>query len=168
MHVINVIFQRLTDSTISDLLGEMGVYVIWDGFAKRRPTYIGEGNILRRLVEHENRFIKPFDGFTTVLSSPNIPHQRAKAEGTIVEAMLLWVANDTDRRPSVNVASGRLRALDDIFQQHGTVRINVTGLDPLQPPEAFPRIKGVKRIVLRAGSDGGIEMEHEWRSLRQG
>ncbi len=166
MHVINVDFQRLSDLAVPDLLGELGVYVLWDGLAKARPTYIGEGNILRRLVEHDDRFTRPLDGFAAVLSRPDIPWQRAKAAGTIVEAMLLSVAKQTDRTPSVNVAPGQLRALDDIFRQHGTVRINVSGMDPLRPPEESPRISASKRIVLRELSDGTIEVDHEWRTRR--
>src|SRR4030095_15676714 len=73
-------------------------------------------------------------------------------DATIVEAMLLRVAEETDRTPAVNVAAGKLRALDDIFQQHGTGVINVFGLDPLRPPEELPRITGRKCIVLRATS----------------
>jgi len=166
MHVINVDFQRLSDMAVPDLLGELGVYVLWDGLATARPTYIGEGNILRRLVEHDDRFAWPLDGFVSVLSSPQRPWQRAKAAGTIVEAMLLRVAKHTDRAPSVNVAPGQLRALDDIFRQHGTVRINVSGMDPLRPPEESSCIEGTKRIVLHELSDGGIEVDHEWGRRR--
>jgi hypothetical protein len=167
MHVIDTDFQRLSDWTIPDLLGELGVYVLWDGKAKARPTYIGEGNILRRLVEHENKFARPLDGFVAVLSNDYMPWQHAKADGTIVEAMLLSVAKQTDRKPSINVAPGRLRALTDIFARHGTVRINVSGMDPLRPPEENPRLSSCRRVTLRETSDGQIEVEHSWRTRRQ-
>ena len=166
MHVITARFDRLSDVSVADLLGELGVYVLWDGRANARPTYVGEGNILRRLVEHEARFARPLDGFVAVLSDESRSWQRAKADGTIVEALLIGVADLTDRSPSVNVAPGQLRALDTIFRQHGTVRINVMGLDPLRPPEELPRIAGQKRIVLRQRS-GVLEVEHEWRKRRR-
>src|SRR5207247_9198767 len=95
----------------------------------------------------------------SVLSSAYVPWQRAKAAGTIVEAMLQRVAKHTDRAPSVNVAPGQLRALDNIFRQDGTVRINVSGMDPLRPPEESLRINGTKRIVLH--ELGGIDVDHE-------
>jgi hypothetical protein len=166
MHVIDAAFRRLSDWTIPDLLGEFGVYVLWDGRAKARPTYIGEGNVLRRLVEHEVRFASPLDGFAAVLSNASSPRQRAKADGTIVEAMLLGVAEQTDRTPSTNVASGGLRALADIFARHGTVRINVSGMDPLRPPEELPRLRSARRITLRETTDGQIEVNHTWRQRR--
>jgi hypothetical protein len=167
VHTFPVLFERLSDLSISDLLGELGVYVLWDGMAEARPTYIGEGNILRRLVEHENRFARPLDGFAAVLSHPDIPWQRAKADGTIVEAMLLEIAEQTDRMPSVNVAPGQLRALDDIFEKHGTVRINVLGMDPLRPPEGSPHIRDVRRVTLRKGPNGAVEVDHPWRTRRR-
>jgi hypothetical protein len=166
MHIIDADFERLSDIAIPDILGDLGVYVLWSGRAKARPSYIGEGNILRRLVTHHDNFPKPFDGYAAVLTNGNGPWQRAKADATIVEAMLLRVAEETDRTPAVNVAAGKLRPLDDIFQQHGTVRINVFGLDPLRPPEELPRITGRKCIVLRETTDGSIEIEHDWRLRR--
>jgi hypothetical protein len=164
MHVIDACFRRLSDISIPDLLGEIGVYVLWSGRAKARPSYIGEGNVLSRLVDHHDRFSKPFDGFATVLSGADVPWQRAKSNAAIVETMLLWVARHTDRAPAENVAPGNFRALDDLFERHGTVRINVSGLDPLRAPEGSPRIQGCKRIVLRNGTG---ELEHDWRYRRR-
>lgn len=166
MHVIHAHFERLSDISVPILLGEIGVYVLWSGMAKARPSYIGEGNILNRLVTHHDRFAKPFDGFASVLSHEDITWQRAKADATIVEAMLLAVAKDTDRTPSTNVASGKLRDLDDILRSHGTVRINVTGLDPLRPPEECPKLHAKKCIVLSFDQDEDFKVRHDWRLRR--
>jgi hypothetical protein len=167
MYTIYADFHRLSRCAVPDLLGELGVYVLWDAYAKARPTYIGEGNILRRLVEHENRFTRPIDGFAAVLSRDGASRQRAKSNCTIVEAMLLSVAEQTDRKPAVNVAPGQLRALTDIFKKHGTVRISVTGLDPLRPPEEEPILASTRRITLRETSSGMIAVEHPWRNRRK-
>ena len=166
MHVIHAHFERLSEIAVPILLGEIGVYVLWSGMAKARPSYIGEGNILNRLVTHHDRFAKPFDGFATVLSREGIPWQRAKADATIVEAMLLAVANDTDRMPSTNVAPGKLRDLDDILRSHRKVRINVTGLDPLRPPEECPKLRARKCIVLCFDQDEDFRIRHDWRRRR--
>jgi hypothetical protein len=166
MHVIHAHFERLSEIPVPMLLGELGVYVLWSGRAKARPSYIGEGNILNRLVTHHSRFAKPFDGFAAVLSHEDIPWQRAKADATIVEAMLLAVAEATDRKPSTNLASGKLRDLDDILRSHGKVRINVTGLDPLRPPEERPKLRARKCIVLRFDQDENFRIRHDWRLRR--
>jgi hypothetical protein len=166
MHVIDAEFRRLSEIAVPDLLGAIGVYVLWSGRAIARPTYIGEGSVLRRLVIHHNRFARPFDGFAAILSHEGIPWQRAKAEARILEAMLLSVARRVDRRPSTNRAPGMLRDLLDIFEQHGTVRINVFGLDPLRPPEENPRITRRKQIVLR-DFGGPVQVTHDWRIRRK-
>jgi hypothetical protein len=166
MHIINARFERLSGMSVPMLLGEIGVYVLWSGRARARPTYIGEGNILSRFVKHHDRFAKPFDGFAAVLSHQHISWQRAKADATIVEAILLAVAKDKDRMPSTNVAPGKLRDLDNILRKHGTVRINVTGLDPLRPPEENPRLRKRRCIVLRFNPNEDFEVHHEWRLRR--
>jgi hypothetical protein len=167
MHTIDVHFQRFSDIAVPDLFGAIGVYVLWRGRAIARPSYIGEGNILSRLVTHHGNLPNTFDGFTAVLSDLVISSQRAKANAEIVEAMLLWVADETDRSPSSNRAPGKLRALDDIFRRHGTVRRNVSGMDPLRPPEERPLIQGRKVITLRFAGNGLSAIEHDWRVRRR-
>ena len=50
MHTIDVHFQRFSDIAVPDLFGAIGVYVLCRAIA--RLSYIGEGNILSRLVTH--------------------------------------------------------------------------------------------------------------------
>jgi len=166
MHVIDIDFARLCYTPLGDLLGKIGVYVLWDGQARARPSYIGEGNILKRLVvEHIDRFAWPIDGYAAVLYQSS--WQRAKADAEIVEALLLEVAKRTDRAPSTNVAPGKLRALDAIFRTHGSLRVNVRGFDPLMPPETAPSLSTTKQIVLRDVSDDSATIEHDWRLRRR-
>jgi hypothetical protein len=165
MKVIDVQFERLSEIPLGDVLGQIGVYVLWDRLAKARPSYIGEGNILKRLVEHVKRFALPLDGYVAPLAAPT--PQRAKADAEIVEALLMEVAYHMDRRPSVNVAPGKLRGLDDIFRLHGTLRVNVRGFDPLSPPKGARPIGGSKRIVLCDFADGVAFLDHEWRLRRR-
>jgi hypothetical protein len=164
MHVIDATFERLADVSVASLLGNIGAYVIWDSQAKARPSYIGEGVILKRLTEHVYRFAFPLDGYVAPIfeASP----QRAKAHAEIVEALLLVVAHQTDRTPSVNVAPGKLRAIDAIFRSHGTLRINIRGFDPLTHPRHARPISATRRIVLKELPDGSLTIEHNWRVRR--
>lgn len=165
MEVFNPDFLRLSETPVADLFGEIGVYVLWDGQAKARPSYIGEGAILKRLVEHTGRFAYPLDGYVAVVEAST--WQRAKSISEIIEALLLAVASETDRTPSVNVAAGKLRGLDAIFRTHGTLRIHIRGLDPLLPPWESCLLPQVKRIVLRKDSNGDLELDHDWRLRRR-
>jgi len=165
MHVIDVHFERLSMIPVASALGEIGVYVLWDALAKARPTYVGEGNILKRLVEHVERFALPLDGYVAPLDAPT--RQRAKADAEIVEALLIEVADRTDRRPSVNVAAGKLRGLDAIFRLHGTLRVNVRMYDPLVAPRGARRLAGTKQIVLRDFANGAALLDHDWQLRRR-
>jgi len=163
--IINPTFERLSNVSVTRLLGCMGTYVIWDSQAKARPTYIGEGNVLKRLVLHEGRFARPLDGYVALSEAET--WQRAKSYAEILEAFLLKIAEATDRSPSVNRVAGKLRGLESIFRSHGTVRVNVRGFDPFQPPWAARRLALAKIITVRDRSDVGVTMEHDWR-LRRG
>lgn len=72
MYTIHADFQRFRDVNLIDMIGATGVYVIWDARAKARPTYIGEGNILKRFTDHVRRdgrrFAHPWNGYSQ--SSP--------------------------------------------------------------------------------------------------
>jgi hypothetical protein len=120
---------------------------------------------VKRLAEHVNRFALPLDGYVAPLNERT--WQRAKAHAELVEALLLEVAYRTDRGPSVNVAPGKLRALDAVFRSHGTLRLNVRGFDPLMPPDSARPMKSMKQIVLRDYSDGTADLAHDWRLRRR-
>lgn len=161
MHIIDIHFEKMTYMPITYVLGSIGVYVIWDSQAKARPSYIGEGNILKRLVEHNNRFARPLDGYVALLDIS--PWQRAKADAEIVEALLLEIASATDRSPSVNVAWGKLRRVEGIFERHGTLRVNVRGFDPFIHPATARPLVATKRITVRPDNDGDMLCEHNWK-----
>jgi len=86
MRVIKASFQRIVETILPDLIEAVGVYVIWDGQARARPTYIGEGTILKRLADHSSRFAKPFDGYIAILGDTS--SGTAKHEAEIVEAVV--------------------------------------------------------------------------------
>jgi hypothetical protein len=160
MHTINAHFRRLSESSVTSLFGEIGAYVLWDGQSKARPSYIGEGVILKRLAEHAERFSPPLDGYAASLEgSP----QRVKADAEIVETLLLAVAQRTDRAPAVNVAPGKVHGIQDLFRRHGVVRVNVYDLDPFAPPDTPRRLSTAKRITVRDDGMGHATIEDDWR-----
>src|SRR4051794_12210814 len=135
MYTIRADFQRFGDIHIGDLFGQTGIYVLWDAKAKARPTYIGEGSILKRLADHARRdarrFAQPIDGYIAVVSGSS--RGIHKSESLAVERLLLDVARETDRLPSINVRPGagsviRLLCRDELL------RIAIRGYDPLCPP----------------------------------
>src|SRR5256885_2022041 len=117
MRVIEIEFHRLVEVTLPDIVRAVGVYVIWDGQARAKPTYIGEGNILKRFGEHSKRFATPFDGYLGILGDTIAATPKREAE--MIEALLLTVAYEVDRMPRYNVAHGKTTGIERIFRSHG-------------------------------------------------
>jgi len=165
MEIVRAAFERLNDVPLSDLIGVVGVYVIWDGRAVARPTYIGEGTILDRIGQHASRFSRPFDGYVALIGDWS--SAKAKREAEILEAVLLAVARHTDRWPTQNKAPGKTHGFERVFRSHGTLRINVSGYDPLLVPGRTPRLTSPKVATVRYLADGlPYELEHGWRLRR--
>jgi hypothetical protein len=164
MLVIDAEFRRLEDLSLVDVYDEIGTYVIWCGKAIARPSYIGEGEVLRRFADHLNKpwATRPLAGTMALFDGA-----RSKSEAQLVEAALLAVADLVDRYPVHNKAKGRAgAALYRLLrlQNHnvGTIRIVVSGQDPLLPPEG-PAMRGTKWIVYRWNRDGSWQIvEHGW------
>jgi len=172
VYTIYADFQRFRDVNLIELIGATGVYVIWDAHAKARPTYIGEGNILKRFTDHvkrdNRRFAHPWNGYVAIIAGST--RDVHKYESTVVERLLLDVAKETDRKPQVNVHPGDVsRVLR--FCRDEMLRIAVSGYDPLVPPSESKRLTRVKEIKVSASteSDDSYDFTGDWnlRRLRQ-
>ena len=164
MRVIKAEFARLSKVPVPELVGAVGVYCIWDGKSLARPTYIGEGTILSRLAEHAGRFSRPFDGYVAITGDRN--QATAKKEAEILEAVLLYVAYDTDRFPTQNTAPGKTTEIRRIFRRHGTLRVSISGLDPLLIPWQSRPLEYPKVLSLRMDEFDKPVMQGDWRSRR--
>ncbi|HEX8069945.1 MAG TPA: hypothetical protein VF546_08340 [Pyrinomonadaceae bacterium] len=161
MHIINLNFTRFSRTPFSILFRAIGVYVIWDGRQKIRPSYIGEGNILERFAkEHTKRFSRPIDGYVAILG--DISNRSYKPDARISERLLLEVGKLIDRYPTVNISEGFLKPIRDIFENHGVLKINVSGFDPFFPPWSPNQLK-TKKVVRLHKERGQIYISHGWR-----
>lgn len=167
MYTIYATFQRFRDVDLAALIGATGVYVIWDARAIARPTYIGEGNILKRFTDHvkrdNRRFAHPWNGYVAIIAGST--RDVHKSESTIVERLILDVARDTDRTPQVNVHPGHLSRVLALCR-HEMLRIAVSGYDPLVPPAESVPLSRVKEIKVWTDDQETYELEHAWRRRR--
>ena len=172
MYTIYAEFQRFRDVNLVELIGATGVYVIWDARAKARPTYIGEGNVLKRFTDHvkrdNRRFAHPWNGYVAIIAGST--RDVHKYESTVVERLMLDVAKETDRQPQVNVHPGHVsRVLR--FCRDEMLRIAVSGYDPLIPPSESKPLRKLKEIKVTASteSDDSYDFTSDWslRRLRQ-
>lgn len=167
MHTIYADFQRFREVDLSELIGAVGVYVIWDAHAKARPTYIGEGNILKRFTDHAardgRRFSHPWNGYVSIISGST--YGVHKDEASTVERLLLDVARDTDRMP-INTHPGSASAVRFLCRRE-TLRVVISRYDPLTPPAEGRPLSRIKEI--KAWNDGHDDycFDHNWRFRRR-
>lgn len=167
MYTIPVRFDRFCDINLSNLIGATGVYVIWDARANARPTYIGEGNILKRFADHVHRngrrFAHPWNGYAAIISCST--RGVRKEESKAVERLLLDVAYNTDRFPAANKQRGSWSAVLR-FCRDEALRVAISRYDPLIPPGEAKPFSGSKEIKARVNDSGDIKVEHGWRLRR--
>ena len=166
MYVIDADFRLLSEVAVSELFGFVGTYVLWDGQARVKPSYIGEGNLLKRIVDHSRNYAMPLNGFIAVLGEET--RVKAKRDAEILEAVLLDVAADTRRSPPNNSQAGSLRGIAGLFRRHRVIRVNLTGHNPLSPPRLRRVFDERKEIRLIEEESGNIFMSHPWKSRHGG
>jgi len=168
MYKIEVEFLKLHEISVSDFLRAVGVYVIWDAKAKARPTYIGEGNILKRFTDHVERngrtFAHPWDGYVAaIVGSTKSVH---KEESKAVERLLLEVASAIDCRPKANIHPGHSSSVLH-FCNCEQLRVAIYGYDPFLPPRTSKFLPRPKVINVRAIDDQSYDITHNWRCRKR-
>jgi hypothetical protein len=167
MYTIHAHFYRFADVNFGSLIGAVGVYIIWDAQAIAKPTYIGEGIVLKRFTEHTRRdtrrFPRPWHGYVALISgSTRGVH---KYESLAIERLLLDVARDTDRLPSANRRPGSAKAVVS-FCRNELLRVFVRGFDPLLPPREARPLQRPKLIDAWLKDERPYTFAHDWRLRR--
>ncbi len=167
MYSIRATFCRFAEVNLAAMIGATGIYVIWDAHAVAKPTYIGEGNILRRFTDHTrrdwHRFARPWDGYVALISgSTPAVH---KYESLALERLLLDVARHTDRLPAANRNPGSTAAVLSYCKRE-LLRVAVSGWDPLVPPREARPLRRVKRIEAWVDDQDSYSFCHDWKRRR--
>lgn len=163
---IRASFQRMHDVSLVRAYDETGVYVLWSSQANARPSYIGEGEILKRFVEHLSKpwATRPLDGLIAIIDEGTARERKWKAEA--IELLLLKVSEDVGRSPTHNVHPGKASGFDKLLQRANhnvrTVRFVFGGCDPLLRPDARP-MSALKSATVRAMGDRWVIEAHDWR-----
>ncbi|MDD5686334.1 MAG: hypothetical protein PHE88_00675 [Elusimicrobia bacterium] len=154
---IDAEFLRLVDIPVDKLFNAVGVYVIWSGRAWVKPTYIGEGLIMRRLSDHmknSDKCAKPISGLLAIIGDNSKKEYKFKAK--ILEQILLQISNEIDRFPNQNQQCG-LKFLEKIIKRYGFIKVSVSGYDPLLDPYKAKMLKK-KLIKVHYGKEYGNEI----------
>jgi hypothetical protein len=122
---------------------------------------------LKRLANHAahetRRFALPWNGYVAIIegSTRGVHKEEARA----VERLLLDVAKRTDRLPRVNVSPGATSVVTRFFSDE-TLRVEVSGYDPLASPREARPLEAWKGITARMARDGEYALDHDWRKRR--
>lgn len=149
----------------ANVLNGTGVYVIWDSQARAKPSYIGMGDLLTRLSSHDDAFAYPVGGYIGLLGSTG--RKTESNEAAIIEALLLEVANQTDRWPLHNRKRGDMSFVRRMFRCNGLVRVTVTGCDPFGPASSPRYLRTPKQIRFQIDSAGNDVLEYNWNSRKR-
>ncbi len=164
MESISCHFARLSDISVDELLHAYGVYVIWSGNSRARPSYIGEGDIWSCLAQHRNRFSRPVDGYATIIGYEYTATTKRNAQ--IVETVFLAIGEETDRYAVHNARRGNLAKLDELFDRHGVVKIYFEGNDPFLEPGTGRPLERKRTVSITLNNQGNFLINHPWRLRR--
>jgi len=161
MKAVDVEFVRLSDVSLEDLLGATGVYAVWSGKARVRPTYIGEGVILERVAAHVKEFAWPLRGVLAIPQAKTWREQKEKSE--IAEALLLAVAKEVDLFPTRNKRYGNEKKVKKALRKHNVLRLNVKGYDPLLGAGSR-RLRRRKSIAAKLDNGDDFLLKYDWNT----
>jgi hypothetical protein len=138
---------------------------VWDQNSDLIPTYIGKGNLFDRLDSSHSKFKPPLDGYIAILGE--VGDRKADQHAEMLEAMLLFAADKTNRLSKNNRQGGRLAKIKKQLRRHNIVRALIAGYDPFSPPR-FRRLLSGDKKYFRAfvGDNGLLEIEHGFQCLR--
>lgn len=132
--------QKFNEVNLLDIIHFYAVYVIWDGKAKKKATYIGYSeNVATRLFDHANNWLKfPINGYVAFFEDKEV--------ALLLEALLIDIGTETDRLQDHNRKSESLKLIEKFYKKHGMVKINVSGFDPFSAPKSSKEIQ--KQIII--------------------
>ncbi len=168
MEVLKVDCKPFDEISLYEIINysKTGVYIIWDSRSKKRPTYIGEGDLMSRLCSHRNikneGFAKPIDGYviniyqiskktsTTNVTKYNdeITEKELKQNSELIEFIMLYLANQNYLAPIKNISSGKSKTLEKKFiNNNRTLSICLNGYNPFISVNNSKKLK--KEIIIK-------------------
>lgn len=135
--------KKFKEVNIYDLLNEIGIYFLWDSQAKRRVTYIGEGDVISRLASHSKKFpiLNGYIGFIH-------EGKKSKQISQLFEAAFIHIGREKDRLQDYNSSKGHGHIVKELCLKSNKIKLYVSGYDPFMPPKHPMKINGNKLIDI--------------------
>ncbi|MGB9720569.1 MAG: hypothetical protein ACPL28_03690 [bacterium] len=140
-------FKKLSEVTLEEAYGTYGIYVLWHGRAKTRPSYIGQGDILKRFSFHvDSEMSWPLKGYIAIMGGQHRKTNKKLAE--LAEAILLDCADLIDKWPNGNAKIGHWRLVEHTLERYNAIRIYLKGYNPFRPPDTSLECDNKKLIQI--------------------
>jgi len=152
MRSVSATFHRFDRVSLWNVLQNTGVYVLWTEQGRRGPSYIGEGDLVNRLGSHSHSAKGPIDGVVALTED--------KEEARLVEAALLWCADEMGVRPRGQIKIGQ-KTLKDCCGECSLLKVHIRGQDPMRAPSS-PVMTGTKTIEFELDEDGELLFSMPW------
>jgi hypothetical protein len=162
MKIDKFTFDLLSKAPIADYMGVVGVYILWDSQAKKKPSYIGEGGILKRFSDHETNFSHPINGYVTEGGHISCRSQLIKKDSELLEAVLLHIAARIDKDPIHNQQTNYKSPIAKYFKNNRVLRFELEGYDPFLNPSKSEKLRG-KEIYLEKVQNKIHLKSHPWK-----
>ena len=162
MDFYSVEFQPFSEIHITNLLGKVGVYILWDNRAHNRPTYIGEGVILERFCKHRETFGSDFDGYIGVVGDSTKKYN--KDHGELIEAILLWISERIGKFPTRNKQKNYKSSIEKQFGDlERILNCPIVGSDFFEHPESAKKLRK-QEIKIQKRNNEYYLLDHPWKS----
>lgn len=155
-------FIPFADIHISDLLGKVGVYILWDSRSSNRPTYIGEGLILERFCKHRETFGTEFDGYVGIVGDTS--RRYFKEEGEFLEAVFLWISERIGKFPTRNKQKNYKSPFEKQFRDlERIMNCPIIGFDFFEHPQSTRKLRK-QEIKIQKRDNEYYLIDHPWKS----
>lgn len=173
MEILKLNCRRFDEVNLYDLLNDSikGVYIIWDGRSQKKPTYIGQGDLMNRLYAHRDekdkytkmkKFAKPIDGYVIDIIenrkkykdiditkyNSEIKGKTLEQNAKLVEFVMLYLADQNGFTTTKNISKGIFNALEKKFLKNNrTLKIHISGYNPFINVNNLKQLK--EEIIIK-------------------
>lgn len=163
---IDCFVHSLSELSLKQVIDvDRGVYVLWNGLARKSPSYVGQGRLMHRIpkfVDDAERGKGDVDGFVILpRDGLNMSDERRTAVLKSLERALLDAAQRLGRTPRYNQDPGVLSGFRWLIRftkfEADCVTINIIGPNPLDKPGGAQARDQVRCCIYRFDEDRDLD-----------
>jgi len=166
MYSIPITFKNLTEVSLYDAYGQVGVYVLWHGRSQIKPLRIGQGQILHRFASHvrNKAYYWPIYGVVGLLGDETAKNM---IDAKVIESALLHVSREINRFPTDNSNLGEVNSIRYLLNRYNNLlKVHVKGRDPFLRMSDLSNkpLYNTKTIEINMDELDDLFFIHQWHA----